>query len=77
MIYLAKRMNGSEAASIGLVNECVEAGAAEARALEMAGDIAKQGPIAIRMAKAAIDGGSDVRWDSMYLYICAFHYNKL
>lgn len=60
LIYLAKKVNGKEAQAIGLVNECVEAGAAESRAVDLAGEIAKQGPIAIRMAKLAIDGGDQV-----------------
>ncbi|CAM9176410.1 unnamed protein product [Ectocarpus fasciculatus] len=60
LIFTGRRLNGREAESIGVVNECVAAGSAEARALEIAAEICKNGPIATRMAKAAIDGGLQV-----------------
>lgn len=60
LIFTARKLNGHEAKDFGIVNECVEAGSAEKRALEIAASICASGPIAIRMAKAAIDGGSNV-----------------
>ncbi|KAL0433650.1 UNVERIFIED_CONTAM: putative enoyl-CoA hydratase 2, mitochondrial [Sesamum latifolium] len=44
----------------GLVNYCATAGEAGAKALEIARDINQKGPLAIRMAKRAIDGGAEL-----------------
>ncbi len=41
----------------GLVTECVPAGMSTPRAEEIAIEISKKGPIALRMAKKAIDQG--------------------
>lgn len=60
LIFTAKRLSAAEAASIGLVNECVPAGTAAARAQEIADNIAEKGPIALRMAKRAINEGIQV-----------------
>jgi methylglutaconyl-CoA hydratase len=69
MVYLAKKVDGKEAKAIGLVNECVDVGAAENRALDLAGEIAKQGPVAIRMAKRAIDEGYQVQYVYARTYV--------
>ena len=45
---------------MGLVTESVPAGAALARAQEVASVMAGHGPVALRMAKKAIDGGMQV-----------------
>jgi methylglutaconyl-CoA hydratase len=60
LIFTGRRFNGREAEKMGVVNECVEAGSADSRAVEIAEEICKNGPIATRMAKASIDGGLQV-----------------
>ena len=57
LIFTATRLSGSEAAAIGLVTECVEAGKATERSEEIARKIVSHGPIALRAAKSAIDQG--------------------
>ena len=57
-------MSGSEAYDMGLVNHFVQQNAdgdaAYRRALEVAMEITPQGPVALRMAKQAINCGSEV-----------------
>ena len=64
MIFQAKIVKGDEAESIGLVNGNVsgnEAGdAAYHKAMEVAQKIAPNGPVALRMAKLAVNKGSQV-----------------
>uniref|UniRef100_A0A914UU37 Uncharacterized protein n=1 Tax=Plectus sambesii TaxID=2011161 RepID=A0A914UU37_9BILA len=64
LIYTSRLITGVEAERIGLVNHVVEpnsAGdAAYQRALKLAKEILPQGPIALRVAKIAIDRGSEV-----------------
>eukprot|EP00794_Sanderia_malayensis_P005899 gene5899-6584_t len=64
LIFTGKVLNGNEAAAIGLVNEAVtqnDAGnAAYLQALELGKKILPQGPIALRMAKKAINEGMQV-----------------
>ena len=55
MILLGLPLSADEAKRIGLVNEVVPVGAAEAVAMEWAGIIATRGPVAEREAKRAID----------------------
>ncbi|RDD36650.1 Methylglutaconyl-CoA hydratase, mitochondrial [Trichoplax sp. H2] len=61
LIFSAKILNGHEAAKIGLVEEAVEQSvegdAAYHAAVSLAEQILPQGPLAVRMAKAAINGG--------------------
>ncbi|KAE9613776.1 hypothetical protein Lal_00016329 [Lupinus albus] len=57
IIYTGRKINGTEALSIGLVNYCVAAGEAYSKALAMARDINQKGPVAIKMAKRAINEG--------------------
>ncbi|OIW10343.1 hypothetical protein TanjilG_28094 [Lupinus angustifolius] len=59
IIYTGRKINGKEALSIGLVNYCVAAGEAYLKALAMARDINQKGPVAIRMAKRAINEGTE------------------
>jgi enoyl-CoA hydratase/carnithine racemase len=57
---LAARVEPAEIAfEAGLVDEVVPAGGLEARALELAGTIARCAPLALRAAKRAIDEGLD------------------
>jgi methylglutaconyl-CoA hydratase len=60
LIFTAARLNAEEAAAIGLVNVAVEADNALITAEGMALKIVQNGPIGVRMAKAAIDGGIDL-----------------
>ncbi|XP_016360426.1 methylglutaconyl-CoA hydratase, mitochondrial [Sinocyclocheilus anshuiensis] len=64
LIFAARVLSGDEAKSLGLVNHAVEqnkAGdAAYLRALDLAREFIPQGPIAIRMAKLAINQGIEV-----------------
>merc|ERR1719334_1941334 len=66
MIFCARRINAEKAARIGVVDYAVpgERGAAEAKAFELAREILLQGPIALKMAKIAIDRGMDVDLES-------------
>lgn len=59
LIFTGARLNGTEAEKIGLVNEVV-ADSALPRALEIANMIVDKGPVALRMAKKAIDEGISV-----------------
>ncbi|CAA0831624.1 ATP-dependent caseinolytic (Clp) protease/crotonase family protein [Striga hermonthica] len=60
LIFTGRKIGGRDALSMGLVNHCVPAGEARSIALEIARDINQKGPLAIRMAKQAIDGGLEV-----------------
>ncbi|KAF7810059.1 putative enoyl-CoA hydratase 2, mitochondrial [Senna tora] len=63
IIFTGRKINGKDALSMeayfsaGLVNYCVPAGEAYSKALAVAEDISQKGPVAIRMAKRAIDEG--------------------
>jgi methylglutaconyl-CoA hydratase len=57
LILTATRLNGRAAFEIGLVNHCVEAGDALITAEGIALSIVKNAPIALRMAKLAVDKG--------------------
>ena len=57
LIFTSARLNGEEAAAMGLVNQCVDADNALITAEGIALKIVQNGPIGVRMAKAAIDGG--------------------
>ncbi|XP_045790538.1 probable enoyl-CoA hydratase 2, mitochondrial [Trifolium pratense] len=59
IIFTGRKINGIEALSMGLVNYCVAAGEAHSKALEIARDINQKGPVAIRMAKKAINEGME------------------
>lgn len=64
LIFAAKVVDGVEAYRLGLVNHSVEQNesgdGAYLRALELAREINPQGPIAVRMAKLAINQGMEV-----------------
>jgi methylglutaconyl-CoA hydratase len=57
LIFTAERFGAAKAEAIGLVNHAVEAGQATPKALEIAAAIAKNGPVAVRMAKASVGAG--------------------
>lgn len=64
LIFTGRVLDGQQALEIGLVNHSVpqnkEGDAAYHRALKLAEEIQPQGPIALRMAKLAINKGMDV-----------------
>ncbi|KAI5614257.1 methylglutaconyl-CoA hydratase, mitochondrial [Silurus asotus] len=64
LIFAARVVDGTEAKTLGLVNHAVEQNnsgdAAYLRALELAREFNPQGPIAVRMAKLAINQGIEV-----------------
>ncbi|XP_059214308.1 methylglutaconyl-CoA hydratase, mitochondrial [Centropristis striata] len=64
LIFAARVVDGTEACRLGLANHSVEQNktgdAAYLRALELSREINPQGPIAIRMAKLAINQGIEV-----------------
>lgn len=63
LIFRGQILSGVEAAQIGLVNHVVreeEGTSAYEKALEIAEDIIPKGPVAIKMAKIAIDRGAEV-----------------
>ncbi|KAG7221216.1 hypothetical protein INR49_017433 [Caranx melampygus] len=64
LIFAARVVDGTEACRLGLVSNCVEQNksgdAAYLQALQLAREINPQGPIAIRMAKLAINQGIEV-----------------
>jgi methylglutaconyl-CoA hydratase len=68
LIYTGRTLDGNEALQIGLVSHSVkqneQGDAAYARALELAHEIVKNGPIAVRMAKMAIDTGIECNMDA-------------
>ena len=60
LIFTARRIQVTEAAALGVVDEVLEAGTARARGLELAAQIAANSPVALRQAKRAMRLGSDV-----------------
>ncbi|MDE2855471.1 MAG: enoyl-CoA hydratase-related protein [Chloroflexota bacterium] len=60
MIFSGQPISAAQAAQWGLVNEALPAEALEARAKELGGQIAANAPIAVQLAKGAIDGGGGV-----------------
>jgi len=60
MILLAKRMTATEAHACGLVNEIADEGAVAVAAERMTAALLRNGPLALRAAKAAVDGGLDL-----------------
>ncbi len=60
MILLAKRLSAEEALNCGLVNEVCAAGATAESAERISAALLRNGPLALRAAKAALDGGLDL-----------------
>ncbi|MBA2441703.1 MAG: enoyl-CoA hydratase/isomerase family protein [Rubrobacter sp.] len=59
LIFSARRIDAAEAQEIGLVNRVVPQGEALSAALELADQIATNGPLAVRYAKAAANKALD------------------
>ncbi|KAG5248890.1 methylglutaconyl-CoA hydratase [Salix suchowensis] len=60
LIFTGRKIGGREAMPMGLANYSVPAGEAHSKALEIAREIIQKGPIAIRMAKKAINEGLEI-----------------
>ncbi|XP_028071835.1 probable enoyl-CoA hydratase 2, mitochondrial [Camellia sinensis] len=67
LIFCGRKVGGRDAVSMGLINHCVPAGEAHLKALEIARNInqkntscSSHGPLALRMAKRAINEGLEV-----------------
>jgi enoyl-CoA hydratase/carnithine racemase len=59
LIYTARRFNADTALAIGLVSKVVEPDQLMNAALELAGEITKNGPIAVQQAKFVLNNGSE------------------
>ncbi|KAL9681089.1 hypothetical protein QQ045_012870 [Rhodiola kirilowii] len=64
LIFTGRRVTGKEALTLGLVNYCTPSGEAHSKALEIARNINEKGPLALRMAKRAINKGLEVDMES-------------
>ncbi|KAJ1280247.1 hypothetical protein BS78_04G216300 [Paspalum vaginatum] len=64
LIFTGRRFDAVEAVTMGVVNYCVPAGEAYQKALELAREINQKGPLAIKMAKKAINQGAEVDMSS-------------
>ncbi|CAA7392077.1 unnamed protein product [Spirodela intermedia] len=64
LIFTGRKVDAKEAMALGLVNHCVPPGDAYHKALEIARDINQKGPLALRMAKHAINEGLEVEMSS-------------
>jgi enoyl-CoA hydratase/carnithine racemase len=74
MIFTGRRVAAQEAKAVGLINHLVPAGQARATALEIAGTIARNGPIAVRQAKKAIAWGAEADLErGIMLALEAYH----
>ncbi|KAK9144608.1 hypothetical protein Sjap_004511 [Stephania japonica] len=60
IIFTGRKLDAKEAHSIGLVNYCLPAGGAHLKALEIARDINQKGPLAVKVAKQAINKGLEL-----------------
>jgi len=64
LVLLGPRLTSDEAAAIGLVTKTVENEAFSSEVREFAGRLARQAPIAIRLAKALLNRGGDTPIDA-------------
>ncbi|KAG0365170.1 ClpP/crotonase-like domain-containing protein [Gamsiella multidivaricata] len=64
LIYSSKILNSAAAKEMGILNHAVEEDSAYNKALEVAREMLPMGPLAIRMAKSAIDKGTQFEIDS-------------
>lgn len=58
LIFTAAKLSATEALELGLANQVVPAAELQARAYAIAETIAQQGPLAVRAAKRALNGGA-------------------
>ena len=70
-MFTARVLNGEQAEEIGLVNYVVEENHAYDKAVEIAAEILPQGPIALKMAKNAINRGMEVCLLTFHM-LCGF-----
>ncbi len=63
LIFTGRRVDGMTARGLGILNHVVPTGEALAKALEIAHEIAGNGPLAITMAKQAVDRASGQTFD--------------
>ncbi|KAI8771887.1 methylglutaconyl-CoA hydratase mitochondrial [Biomphalaria glabrata] len=77
LIFTSRVLDGNQAKQYGVVNHSVEQNssgdAAYLRAIELAEEILPQGPIALRMAKAAINRGIEVEIEAGMKYEEAYY----
>jgi enoyl-CoA hydratase/carnithine racemase len=64
LIFTGRRVLAAEALAMGLVNKVSAPGNAVAEAVQMAEEIASNAPLAVAMAKAAVNEGADLPWDA-------------
>ncbi|KAJ0970688.1 hypothetical protein J5N97_018647 [Dioscorea zingiberensis] len=60
LIFTGRKIDGKQALSMGLVSYCLPVGEAYMKALQIARDINQKGPLALRMAKQAINEGMEL-----------------
>ena len=60
LIFTGRRIGAEAAAGLGLVDHAAPAGQALGKALDIAREILPNGPIALRAAKAAVNGGLEL-----------------
>lgn len=63
LIFTARRIGAAEASRIGLVDRVVPAGQALESALALAREMLPNGPVALRLAKQAVDRGLELSLD--------------
>lgn len=77
LIFTSRSFDGKQAEEYGVVNYCVDQNddndAAYQRAVKLAEEILPNGPIAVRMAKAAINRGLEVDLESGLKYEEAYY----
>lgn len=64
LIFTGRRLDGTQAAVLGLVDHAVPSGQALEKAIAVAREILPNGPVALRAAKEAINGGMELDRDS-------------
>lgn len=68
LITTARQVKADEALAIGLVHQVVPAAELRRRGLEVARTIAAKGPVAVRLAKQAVQRGQDLDLDNACAY---------
>ena len=60
LLLTSRRVSGTEAARLGLVNEAVPRGHLDARVAELAAALAKIPPMAVRTIKRAVNASGEI-----------------